>query len=184
MGTIKSVCRHGKEANDQHFCGIGLKGLRNKRCMEIKEDREVRVMSAQIIRKMLVVNESRQMVVKTLGLQTPHMLVTGLGEIQSVLIRKLLLCWLSCIVLEGAMQAIDGGGGGGSLTVLPNYEPCNNNPHGMNPMSEDQGHMLSQLLSEWISGLLHRREHMPSSANLAGEITSSRSEPNLLLLSC
>lgn len=46
MGTIKSVCRHGKEANDQHFCGIGLKGLRNKRCMEIKEDREVRVMSA------------------------------------------------------------------------------------------------------------------------------------------
>lgn len=73
--------------------------------------------------------------------------------------------------------------GGGSLTVLPSFEPYNN-LNGMNTMCEDQGHRLSQMLSEWIPGLLHRRKHMLGTANLAGEIIGSRSEPNLLLLSC
>lgn len=67
------------------------------------------------------------------------------------------------------------------LTVLTIYEPCNNNLNDINTMCEDQGHMLSQLLSDWISDLPHRRKHMPGTANLAGEIIG-RSEPNLLLL--
>lgn len=46
MGTRKSVCKHGKETDNHQFCGIGLRGLRSKRCVEIKEDREVRMVLA------------------------------------------------------------------------------------------------------------------------------------------
>lgn len=34
FGKWKEICRHGKEADDQHFCGIGLRRLRGKRCVE------------------------------------------------------------------------------------------------------------------------------------------------------
>lgn len=43
MGTRNSVCRHGKEADHQCFCGIRLRGLRSKSCVKIKEGREARV---------------------------------------------------------------------------------------------------------------------------------------------
>lgn len=97
----------------------------------------------------------------------------------SMLFREFLLCWLSCVTLEGVMQAA------GArvhvcmcmrvlLTIVAIYEPCNNNLHGINAMCEDRGHMLSQLLSDWISDPPNRRKHMPATANLAGEITDSR----------
>lgn len=68
------------------------------------------------------------------------------------------------------------------LTIVDIYEPCNNTLHGINAMCEDRGHTLSQVLSDWISDPPNRRKHMPATANLAGEIIDSRSEPNLLLL--
>lgn len=96
---------------------------------------------------------------KTLLLKTQSILVVGY-IIKLKLIRKFPPCWLAFIVMESTMQAA---GEEKTLVVSPSAGPCMLQ---YRPTRQDvlkvqwrhEGYWDNQLLSDWIEGMLHRRE--------------------------